>query len=179
MPDELTARILNAQASAGHPRASAEPRLVSEEDAEARKRRCLRRLLPVHRNPKVVFAYSGERAQNNWLGAHEQGRLAMQAELGEKVDSRVLDLPDREEAYDLLRQERGTRAFVSSPPRPDEPVLRVCARTPSCQTLSTPACSTTTGCITISGGITRRCFLCGIARASTRNRRRRLRHPEA
>ena len=84
----------------------------------------------------MVFAFSGERAQNNWLGAHEQGRLAMQAELGDKVDSRVLDLPEREEAYDLLCQEAGDAGllFVTTPSLMN-PVLRFALEHPNCLTL--------------------------------------------
>ena len=136
MQDELTARILTLKPQLDileHPPA---PRLVLEEEAEAAEPSLFARLLPVHRNPKVVFAFSGERAQNNWLGAHEQGRLALQAELGEKVDSRVLDLPERDEAYDLLCQEAGDAGllFVTTPSLMN-PVLRFALEHPSCLTL--------------------------------------------
>ncbi len=86
LQEELTARILTLKPQLDILEHPPEPRVVSEEQAEAAEPTLFARLLPIRRNPKVVFAYSGERAQNNWLGAHEQGRLAMQAELGEKVD---------------------------------------------------------------------------------------------
>ncbi|NLI53451.1 MAG: hypothetical protein GX417_03915 [Clostridiales bacterium] len=164
MPDELTARILTLKPQLDILEHPPEPRLVSEEDAEAAEAPLFARLLPVHRNPKVVFAYSGERAQNNWLGAHEQGRLAMQAELGEKVDSRVLDLPDREEAYDLLRQEAGDAGllFVTTPSLMN-PVLRFALEHPSCQTLVYSRMQHNYRLHTYFGRYYEAVFLCGIA----------------
>ena len=136
LPDELTARILTLKPQLDileHPPA---PRVVLEEEAEAAEPAFFTRLLSAHKNPKIVFAYSGERAQNSWLGAHEQGRLAMQAELGEKVDSRVLDLQDREDAYDMLSAEAGDAGllFVTTPSLMN-PVLRFALEHPSCLTL--------------------------------------------
>ena len=164
LPDELTARILTLKPQLDileHPPA---PRLVLEEEAEAAEPSLFARLLPVHRNPKVVFAFSGERAQNNWLGAHEQGRLAMQAELGEKVDSRVLDLPEREEAYDLLCQEAGDAGllFVTTPSLMN-PVLRFALEHPNCLTLVYSRMQHHYRLHTYFGRYHEAVFLCGVA----------------
>jgi len=164
MQDELTARILTLKPQLDileHPPA---PRLVLEEEAEAAEPSLFARLLPVHRNPKVVFAFSGERAQNNWLGAHEQGRLAMQAELGEKVDSRVLDLPERDEAYDLLCQEAGDAGllFVTTPSLMN-PVLRFALEHPSCLTLVYSRMQHHYRLHTYFGRYHEAVFLCGVA----------------
>ena len=164
MPDELTARILTLKPQLDilvHP---PEPRLVLEEESEAAEPSLFARLLPVHRNPKVVFAFSGERAQNNWLGAHEQGRLAMQAELGEKVDSRVLDLPERDEAYDLLCQEAGDAGllFVTTPSLMN-PVLRFALEHPNCLTLVYSRMQHHYRLHTYFGRYHEAVFLCGVA----------------
>ena len=138
--------------------------MVSEEEAEAAEPTLFNRLLPVRRNPKVVFAFSGERAQNNWLGAHEQGRLAMQADLGEKVDSRVLDLPERDEAYDLLCQEAGDAGllFVTTPSLMN-PVLRFALEHPNCLTLVYSRMQRHYRLHTYFGRYYEAVFLCGVA----------------
>ena len=164
MQDELTARILTLKPQLDileHPPA---PRLVLEEESEAAEPSLFARLLPVHRNPKVVFAFSGERAQNNWLGAHEQGRLAMQAELGEKVDSRVLDLPERDEAYDLLCQEAKDAGllFVTTPSLMN-PVLRFALEHPNCLTLVYSRMQHHYRLHTYFGRYHEAVFLCGVA----------------
>ena len=164
LPDELTGRILTLKPQLEileHPPA---PRVISEEQAEAAEPPLFARLLPIRRNPKVVFAYSGERAQSNWLGAHEQGRLAMQAELGEKVDSRVLALPDREDAYDLLCQEAGDAGllFVTTPSLMN-PVLRFALEHPNCLTLVYSRMQHHYRLHTYFGRYYEAVFLCGVA----------------
>ncbi len=164
MPDELAARIQTLKPQLDileHPPA---PRLVSEEEAGAAEAPLFARILPVHRNPKIVFAFSGGRAQNNWLGAHEQARLAMQAELGEKVDSRVLDLPDREEAYDLLASQAGDAGllFVTTPSLMN-PVLRFALEHPGCLTLVYSRMQHHYRLHTYFGRYYEAVFLCGVA----------------
>ena len=164
MPDELTARIVTLKPQLDileHPPA---PRVVLEEDAEAAEPTFFTRLLPVHRNPKIVFAYAGERAQNSWLGAHEQGRLAMQAELGEKVDSRVLDLQDRDDAYELLLAEASDAGllFVTTPSLMN-PVLRFALEHPSCLTLVYSRMQHHYRLHTYFGRYYEAVFLCGVA----------------
>ncbi len=164
LPEELTARIITLKPQLDILEHPPSPHVVSEEEAEAAEPTLFARLLPVRRNPKVVFAYSGERAQNNWLGAHEQGRLAMQAELGEKVDSRVLDLPEREEAYDLLVQEAGDAGllFVTTPSLMN-PVLRFALEHPNCLTLVYSRMQHHYRLHTYFGRYYEAVFLCGVA----------------
>ncbi|MBA4347253.1 MAG: hypothetical protein C0413_00145 [Clostridiales bacterium] len=164
MPDELTARILTLKPQLDileHPPA---PRVVQEEDAEAAEPAFFSRLLSVHRNPKIVFAYAGERAQNSWLGAHEQGRLAMQTELGDKVDSRVLDLQDREDAYDMLSTEAGDAGllFVTTPSMMNT-ILRFALEHPNCLTLVYSRMQHHYRLHTYFGRYYEAVFLCGIA----------------
>jgi hypothetical protein len=136
LPDELSARILTLKPQLDILEHPPEPHVVLEEEAKAAEAPLFSRILPVHKNPRVLFAFSGERAENNWLGAHEQGRLAMQAELGGRVDSAVIDLPDREEAYDALCAEAGDAGllFVTTPSLMN-PVLRFALEHPNCLTL--------------------------------------------
>ena len=164
MPEELSTRILALKPQLDileHPVA---PRLVSEEETDAAEAPLFARLLSVRRNPKIVFAYSGERAQNNWLGAHEQGRLAMQAELGEKVDSRVVDLPDRDEAYDVLCAEAADAGllFVTTPSLMN-PVLRFALEHPGCLTLVYSRMQHHYRLHTYFGRYYEAVFLCGVA----------------
>ena len=164
MPDELTTRIVTLKPQLDILERPPAPRVVLEEDAEAAEPTFFTRLLPVHKNPKIVFAYSGERAQNNWLGAHEQGRLSMQAELGEKVDSRVLDLQDRDDAYEQLAAEAGDAGllFVTTPSLMN-PVLRFALEHPSCLTLVYSRMQHHYRLHTYFGRYYEAVFLCGIA----------------
>jgi len=136
LPDELNARILTLKPQLDIVEHHPEPRVVFEEDAQAAEAPLFARILPVHRNPKIVFAYSGERVANSWLGAHEQARLAMQAELGDRVESSVVDLPERDEAYELLCERAGDAGllFVTTPSLMN-PVLRFALEHPNCLTL--------------------------------------------
>ena len=164
MPDELAARILTLKPQLDILEHKQEPRVVSEEDAEAAEAPLFARLLPGHKNPKIVFAYSGERAENNWLGAHEQGRLAMQSELGERVSSQVLDLPDREDAYELLCEQAGDAGllFVTTPSLMN-PVLRFALEHPSCLTLVYSRMQHHYRLHTYFGRYYEAVFLCGVA----------------
>ncbi len=164
LPEELTARILTLKPQLDILEHPPSPRVVQEEEAEAAEPTFFTRLLPVHRNPKVVFAYAGERAQNNWLGAHEQGRLAMQAELGEKVDSRALDLQDRDDAYDQLAAEAGDAGllFVTTPSLMN-PVLRFALEHPNCLTLVYSRMQHHYRLHTYFGRYYEAVFLCGVA----------------
>ncbi|HWQ96691.1 MAG TPA: BMP family ABC transporter substrate-binding protein [Clostridia bacterium] len=164
MPDELTARILTLKPQLDILEHPPSPRVVLEEDAETAEPTFFTRLLTVHRNPKIVFAYSGERAQNSWLGSHEQGRLAMQAELGEKVDSRVLDLQDRDDAYELLSAEAGDAGllFVTTPSLMN-PVLRFALEHPNCLTLVYSRMQHHYRLHTYFGRYYEAVFLCGVA----------------
>ena len=164
MPDELTARIVTLKPQLDILQHPPSPRVVLEEDAETAEPTFFTRLLTAHRNPKIVFAYAGERAQNSWLGAHEQGRLAMQAELGEKVDSRVLDLQDRDDAYDLLSAEAGDAGllFVTTPSMMNT-VLRFALEHPSCLTLVYSRMQHHYRLHTYFGRYYEAVFLCGVA----------------
>jgi len=164
LPEELTARILTLKPQLELLEHPPKPRVVLEDDAQAAEAPLFERILPVRRNPKVVFAFSGERGQNNWLGAHEQARLAMQAELGDKIDSRVLDLPDRDEAYDLLCEQAGDAGllFVTTPSLMN-PVLRFALEHPNCLTLVYARMQHHYRLHTYFGRYYEAVFLCGVA----------------
>lgn len=164
LPDELTARIVTLKPQLDLLEHPPSPRVVLEEDSETAEPTFFTRLLGTHRNPKIVFAYAGERAQNSWLGSHEQGRLAMQAELGEKVDSRVLDLQDRDDAYDLLCAEAGDAGllFVTTPSLMNA-VLRFALEHPSCLTLVYSRMQHHYRLHTYFGRYYEAVFLCGVA----------------
>ena len=164
LPEELTARILTLMPQLELLEHPPKPRVVLEDEAQAAEAPLFERILPVRRNPKVVFAFSGERAQNNWLGAHEQARLSMQAELGEKIDSRVLDLPDRDEAYDLLCEQAGDAGllFVTTPSLMN-PVLRFALEHPNCLTLVYSRMQHHYRLHTYFGRYYEAVFLCGVA----------------
>lgn len=164
LPEELTARIVTLKPQLDLLEHPPKPRVVLEDEAQAAEVPLFERILPVHRNPKVVFAFSGERAQDSWLGAHEQARLSMQAELGDKIDSRVLDLPDRDEAYDLLVEQAGDAGllFVTTPSLMN-PVLRFALEHPNCLTLVYSRMQRHYRLHTYFGRYYEAVFLCGVA----------------
>jgi len=134
--DELVARILTLKPQLDLLEHPPEPRLVLEDDAEAAGAPLFSRLLSGLRNPRVVFAYAPGRTETNWLGAHEQGRLAMQAELVERVASECVDELDRDNAYETLTERAGDAGllFVTTPALMN-PVLRFALEHPNCMTL--------------------------------------------
>lgn len=164
LPDELSERILTLKPQLDILEHRPEPRVVFEEDAQAAEVPLFARILPVHRNPKIVFAYSGEHTANRWLGAHEQARLAMQAELGERVDSSVVDLPDREDAYELLCEHASDAGllFVTTPSLMN-PVLRFALEHPNCLTLVYSRMQHHYRLHTYFGRYYEAVFICGVA----------------
>lgn len=75
------------------------------------------RLMNGRHEAKIVFAYTPGRTETNWQGAHERGRLAVQAHFGERVKTSALDLVSRDDAY--LELSKGAAdadlLFVTSP----------------------------------------------------------------
>ena len=134
LTEELVGRIrlLKPQLDiVAHP---AQPKLVLEETPGERP--LLSRLVTGHRNTNVVFVYTGGRTQTNWLGAHEQGRLDMQAALGEHVASRCIDISDRDTAYEQLTGQAGDAGLLfAASPSLMTPVLRFALEHPGCTSL--------------------------------------------
>ena len=164
LPEELVNRVVTLKPQLDLLEHPPKPHVVLEEEAQSAEAPLFERILPVHRNPKVVFAFSGERAQDNWLGAHEHARLSMQAELGDKIDSRVVDLPDRDEAYDLLNEQAGDAGllFVTTPSMMN-PVLRFALEHPNCLTLVYSRMQHHYRLHTYFGRYYEAVFLCGVA----------------
>ncbi|MEN6564436.1 MAG: BMP family ABC transporter substrate-binding protein, partial [Christensenella sp.] len=164
LSEELTERILTLRPQLELLEHPPKPRVVLEEEAQAAEAPLFERILPVRRNPKVVFAFSGERTRDSWLGAHEQARLSMQAELGDRIDSRVLDLPDRDDAYDLLSEQAGDAGllFVTTPSLMN-PVLRFALEHPNCLTLVYSRMQHHYRLHTYFGRYYEAVFLCGVA----------------
>lgn len=164
LPEEISARILTLKPQLEILEHPPEPRVVLEEEAEAAEAPLFSRILPVHKNPRILFAFSGERTDTNWLGAHEQGRLAMQAELGERVESAAIDLPEREEAYDILCEQAGDAGllFVTTPSLMN-PVLRFALEHPNCLTLVYSRMQHHYRLHTYFGRYYEAVFICGVA----------------
>ena len=164
LSEELTERILTLRPQLELLEHPPKPRVVLEEEAQAAEAPLFERILPVRRNPKVVFAFSGERTRDSWLGAHEQARLSMQAGLGDRIDSRVLDLPDRDDAYDLLSEQAGDAGllFVTTPSLMN-PVLRFALEHPNCLTLVYSRMQHHYRLHTYFGRYYEAVFLCGVA----------------
>ena len=131
LPQELSDRIRLLKPQLDIVEHPATPKLVLEGAPESRP--LLSRLITGHKNPNVVFVYTPGRTQTNWLGAHEQGRLAMQQALGDKVRSRCIDIGDRETVYEQLNRQAGEAGLLfAASPSLMTPVLRFALEHPGC-----------------------------------------------
>ncbi len=131
---ELSARIRLLKPQLDMVERPAAPKLVLEEAPEDRP--LFSRLITGHKNPNVVFVYTPGRTNSNWLGAHEQGRLAMQQALGDKVRSRCIDVTDRDAIYDELTKEaKDAGLLFAASPSLMTPVLRFALEHPDCVSL--------------------------------------------
>lgn len=136
LPDEIVQRILTLKPQLDILESKPTPHLLSEEEAESAEAPLFSRLFAGARNPRIVFAYAAGRTADNWLGAHERGRLSMQAALDGRVESVCLDGLDRDNAYELLSQNAADAGllFVTTPSLMN-PVLRFALENPDCLTL--------------------------------------------
>jgi basic membrane protein A len=62
----------------------------------------MQRLFNIKRNAKVMFAYEEGLAENNWIGAHERGRRAVQEALSPQVQTMTLKDLNELNCYEAL-----------------------------------------------------------------------------
>lgn len=162
LPHELKERLDALKLQLDLMEKCAGPQILLDQKEEAPP--LLSRLLPVHKNPKVVFAYRPGRSEDNWIGAHEHGRLAAQELFGDKLQSVCIDGLDRENAYERLSESAANAGllFVVSPALMD-PVLRFALENPSCTTLVYSRLQYRHRLHTYFGRYYEAAFLCGVA----------------
>lgn len=122
------------------------------------------RLFGSRREAKVVFAYPPGRTQDNWIGAHERGRQAMQANLGEQVQSTCLDGLTSRNIYERLSKEAlGTNLLLITASELALPSLRFSLEHPDCVTLVYSRIREDYRLSTYYGRYYEAMFLCGMA----------------
>ncbi len=122
------------------------------------------RLFGSRRGAKVVFAYPAGRREDNWIGAHEQGRRAMQEKLGEGVDSSFIDGLSPHNVYEKLNGEAGGAdlLFITAS-NLALPALRFSLEHPGCLTLVYSRIREDYRLSTYYGRYYEPVFLCGMA----------------
>ena len=131
-------------------------------DNEPEERRF--KLFSTRRDARVVFAYGPGRTEHNWLGAHERGRLAVEAQLGDRVTTRCIDGLTDANAYELLSEHAADAdlLFVTSPGL-FNPILRFSLEHPQCLTLVYAPVQDDHRLNTYFGRYYEAVFLCGVA----------------
>ena len=163
MEEQLTA-LLPQMALASRP--PSEPTLLLTPQEKPPAPGLISRLFTQKRSARVLFAYPAGRTEDNWIGAHEQGRQAMQEKLGEQVVSSFVDgltpanmyekLSEEDPAPDLLLITSGDLTL---------PSLRYSLEHPDCLTLVYSRIRVDYRLSTYYGRYYEAVFLCGMAAA--------------
>jgi len=160
--DELQSRIVRLKPQLKLIENPEPPMLIL--DREQEETPLLRQIFSNRRRANLVFAYGPGRTADNWLGAHERGRLAMQEALGERVTSSCIDGLVQGNAYNILT-ERAADAdvlFVTSSVLVN-PALRFSLDHPECLTLLYSSARGDRLLPTYFGRYYEAVFLCGVA----------------
>lgn len=88
-----------------------EPTLVMEAKEEAPVP-LIERLFHPRKVARVLFAYETGRTENNWIGLHEKGRVAMEQELKDRVQTTRLDDLTPDNCYEALSETAGDYDLV-------------------------------------------------------------------
>ncbi len=124
------------------------------------------RIFGQKRGAHVVFAYPAGRAEDNWLGAHEQGRLEMQEELGDRVTSGFVDGLSPNNMYKKLsEQAKDANLLLITASELTLPSLRFALEHPDCLTLVYSRIREDFRLSTYYGRYYEVMFLCGMAAA--------------
>lgn len=124
------------------------------------------RLFGQKRGASVVFAYPAGRAEDNWLGAHERGRLAMQEEMGDRVTSGSVDNLSPNNVYEKLsEQAKDADLLLITASELTLPSLRFALEHPDCLTLVYSRIREDFRLSTYYGRYYEAMFLCGMAAA--------------
>lgn len=140
-----------------------EPTLVMD-IAEEPQPSLVSRLFGGKKTANVLFCYAEGRTENNWIGAHEKGRLEMQDELEDSVTSEVLDGLTPENAYDMLTEHgKGKDLVLVTASSLSKGALRFSLENPNTVTLVYSRVRQDARLHTYFGRYYEPVFLCGVA----------------
>jgi len=141
----------------------AEPELVLS-PAEPTAPGLFSRLLGQRKSARVVFAYPPGRSEDNWIGAHEEGRQVMQATLSERVTSSFVEGLTPENIYERLNASaKGADLLLITASSLTLPALRFALENPDCLTLVYSRARQDHRVSTYYGRYYEPMFLCGAA----------------
>lgn len=171
LPRDITLFDLTARVKAMKPQLdlitgpAKEPTLVLDAKEEAPVG-LIERLFSPRRAARVLFAYEAGRSEDNWIGLHEKGRLAMQVEMGDRVESGVLDGLTALNAYEKLSEAAaGYDLVLVTSSRLLTPALRFQLENPDPLTLVYSRARPDARLGTYYGRYYEAVFLCGMAAA--------------
>lgn len=122
------------------------------------------RLFGQRRHANVVFAYPAGRTEDNWIGAHERGRQAMQEKLGEQITSSYIDgLSPINMAAMLTEHAKDADLLIITASELALPSLRFALEHPDCLTLVYSRIREDYRLSTYYGRYYEAMFLCGMA----------------
>lgn len=122
------------------------------------------RLFNPRRTATMVFAYEQGRTEENWIGAHEKGRVQMQWEMGDRVESSMLDNLTVDNCYEELSQHaKEADVVLITSSRLVKPALRFALENPSVMTLVYSRVRQDARLSTYYGRYYEAVFLCGVA----------------
>ncbi|MBE6931247.1 MAG: BMP family ABC transporter substrate-binding protein [Ruminococcaceae bacterium] len=162
--EEVEQRIVRLQPQLDVIDMNTMPTLVLENEQEEQTPSLLQRLFQIRRRPHVVFAYAPGRVEGSWLEAHDQGRVAMEAALGDRITTSVIDGLTSENAYELLSQKASDAdlLFVTNSSAVG-PAVRFSLDHPDCLTLIYSSVRPDHRVHTYFGRYYEAIFLCGVA----------------
>ena len=160
MVERLTALLPQMELAAHPPQ---EPTLMLT-PAERPVPGLITRLFGGKKTASVVFAYPPGRTEDNWLGAHERGRLRMQEEMGERVTSSCVDGLTPGNMYEKLSEEaKDASLLLITASHLATPALRFALERPDCLTLVYSRVREDFRLSTYYGRYYEAVFLCGMA----------------
>lgn len=168
MEEQLTALIPQLELIKNPPN---EPNLMLTPKEKPPAPGLISRLFGQKRNAKVVFAYPAGRTEENWIGAHEWGRLQMQEKLGAQVESSSIDGLSASNVYEKLNEQaKDANLLLITSSELTLPALRFSLEHPDCLTLVYSRIREDFRMSTYSGRYYEAIFLCGMAAAMATKR---------
>ncbi len=161
---EITARVTAMQPQLEQVAATdKEPTLLLETKEEAPVG-LIERLFSPRRTATIAFAYEKGRTDDNWIGAHEKGRQVMQQEMGDRVETIVVDGLTPENGYEeLTKHTKNADLVLITTTRLVTPALRFALENPGVMTLVYSRVRQDARLGTYYGRYYESIFLCGVA----------------
>lgn len=123
----------------------------------------IERLFTPRRTATICFAYEQGRREDNWIGAHEKGRLKMQEEMGDRITSFALDDLTVDNCYEeLSKHAKEADLVLVASSRLVTPALRFALENQSVMTLIYSRVRQDARLSTYYGRYYEAIFLCGV-----------------